>query len=192
MDTTGKRAFITFVNGKPKFADLAAALRAHSGFNSLWDVSFDPVPNTCIPANKALTVAVAVTAPGDDTTTDKVRDGTTKMAIEATFSGYVASVDSSELLEDVLAPTVARDSSATPAAIGLDPSVDFTGPVRTVRYVASTESLTLLPRSGDRINIAAATIATGYVDDDGTTDVNENMNRLQENFSIGSGAALPR
>lgn len=193
VDTTGKRAFITFVNGKPKFADLAAALRGHSGFDSLWDVSFDPVPTTCVSANKALTVTPAVTAAGDDTTTDKVRDGNTKMAIEATFSGYVQTVTSSALLDDVYAPTIARVPLATLTDIGLASQTAVTGPVRTVRYVASTEDVTRLPRSGDRINIEAGTIATGYAaNNPDTTDIDESANRAQENVSIGSGAAIPR
>lgn len=189
MNTAGKRAFITFVNGKPRFADLAAALRAHNEFNGLWDVSFDPIPNTCVPANKALTVGTHVTLEGDSATSaDKDRDGTTKMAIEATFSGYVASVTTSELLADVFAPTVVRIPAATLADIGLSTAGDVTGPVRTVRYVASTQDVTRLPRSGDRINVEAGTIATGYVLADGTAP----QNSAQENFGIGSGAAIPR
>ena len=192
VDTTGKRAFITFVNGKPRFADLAAALRAHNGFNSLWDVSFDPVPNTCVPANKELTVGAHVTVDGDDTTVDKVRDGNTKMAIEATFSGYVASVTTSALLADVYAPTVVRVPTATLTDIGLNTAGDVTGPVRTVRYEASTEDVTRLPRSGDSVDIEAATIATGYAPN--VTDpnnVDEGANRAQK-INIGSGAAAPR
>lgn len=64
VNTRGKRAFITFVGGKPKFSDLAAALRAHSGFNSLWDVSVDNVDGECASADKALTVAEIVTDTG--------------------------------------------------------------------------------------------------------------------------------
>ena len=188
VDTNGKRAFVTFVNGKPKFADLAAALRAHSVFNSLWDVSIDNVAGTCVPANKALVVGGAVTAAGD-----KLRDGNTMMAIEATFSGYVGTVHSSELLADVFAPTVVRVPGATLADIGLDGEADITGPVRSVRWVASTGDVTRLPKSGDRIDITADSIADGYVDDNAdTTNVDESVNRAQEKFPIGSGGTTPR
>ncbi|WP_419863162.1 cell wall-binding repeat-containing protein [Candidatus Poriferisodalis sp.] len=194
VDASGKRAFITFVNGKPKFADLTAALRAHNVFNSLWDVSVDNVQNSCVSANKELTVVAATTASGDETASvDKVRDGNTKMAIEATFNGYVAAVHSSELLADIFAPTVVRVPTATLADISLDGQTDIPGPVRTVRYVASTEDVTRLPKSGDRIDVTADSIADGYAENDvDTTDIDESVNRAQTNLSIGSGAAVPR
>lgn len=188
VDVNGKRAFVTFVNGKPKFADLAAALRAHSVFNSIWDVSIDNVAGTCVPANKALTVGGAVTAAGD-----KLRDGNTMMAIEAIFSGYVETVHGGELLADVFAPTAVRVPGATLANIGLDTAGDVTGPVRSVRWVASTEDVTRLPKSGDVINIEADTIADGYAADDAdTTDIDESKNRAQEKLRIGSGGTTPR
>ena len=193
VDTTGKRAFITFVNGKPKFADLAAALRSHSEFNGLWDVSVDNVQNACAPANKELTVAAAVTAAGDqDASVDKVRDGNTMMAIEATFSGHVATVQSSALLEDVFAATVTRVTGAARSDIGLGSEVPIMGPVRTARWVASTEDVTRLPKSGDRYDVDAGSIATGYAADDENTDVDEGVNRAQPNLRISSGGTAPR
>lgn len=188
VNAAGKRVFITFANGTPKFADLAAALRAHSGFNSLWDVSVDNVEGQCAPANEALTVVAAVSAGGD-----KVRSGNTKMAITATFSGYVSTVHSSALLADVFAATVARVPAATLADIGLGSELDVTGPVRTVRWVASTEDVTRLPRSGDRYDVEADTIADGYADDDTkTTDMDESKNRAQPKQSISRGGTAPR
>lgn len=194
VDPTGKRAFITFVNGKPKFADLAAALRSHSGFNGLWDVSVDNVQNACAPANKELTVAAAVTATGDqDASADKVRDGNTMMAIEATFSGHVATVHSSALLADVFAATVTRVPTATLSDIGLGGEADITGPVRTARWVASTEDVTRLPKSGDRYDVEADTIADGYAEDNAATgDIDEDVNRAQPNLRISSGGTTPR
>lgn len=193
VDVTGKRAFITFVNGKPKFADLAAALRAHGVFNSIWDVSVDNVQSTCVQANKDLTVAAAVTKPGDATSDDKVRDGNTMMAIEAIFSGYVSTVHSAALLADVYAQTIVREPTATLADIDLGSEDDITGPVRTVRWVATTEDVTRLPRSGDRMNIEADTIADGYAaNNTDTTDIDESVNREQLNFSIVSGGTAPR
>ena len=194
VDTTGKRAFITFVNGKPKFADLAAALRSHSGFNGLWDVSVDNVQNACTPANKEMTVGAAVTLTGDQVASaDKVRDGNTKMAIEATFSGHVAVVHSNELLADVFAATVLRVPTAALSDIGLGGEEDITGPVRTARWVASTEDVTRLPKSGDRYNVEADTIADGYADNNpDTTDIDESKNRAQTNLSISSGGTVPR
>ena len=194
VDTTGKRAFITFVNGKPKFADLAAALRSHSGFNGLWDVSVDNVQNACTPANKEMTVGAAVTLTGDQVASaDKVRDGNTKMAIEATFSGQVAVVHSNELLADVFAATVLRVPTAALSDIGLGGEEDITGPVRTARWVASTEDVTRLPKSGDRYNVEADTIADGYADNNpDTTDIDESKNRAQTNLSISSGGTVPR
>ena len=194
VDVTGKRAFITFVNGKPKFADLAAALRAHGVFNSIWDVGVDNLQGACAPANKDLTVAAAVTAAGDDATSqDKVRDGNTMMAIEAIFSGFVQTVHSSELLADMYAQTQVRVPAATLADIGLGSEGDVTGPVRTVRWVATTEDVTRLPRSGDRMNIDADTIADGYAaNDTDTADIDESVNREQLNFSIVSGGTAPR
>ncbi|WP_428116380.1 cell wall-binding repeat-containing protein [Candidatus Poriferisodalis sp.] len=187
VDANGKRAFITFVNGKPKFADLAAALRSHSGFNSLWDVSVDNVDNACAPSNEALTVAAAITASGDE-----VRKGNTRMAIEATFSGYVELVNSSELLTDVFAATVVRVPTAALSDIGLGSASNVSGPVRSVRYVASTEDVTWLPKSGDRYDVDADTIADGYVDDVDTTTEDESKNRAQTNLRIGSGGTTPR
>ena len=194
LDTTGKRAFITFVNGKPKFADLAAALRSHSGFNGLWDVSVDNVQNACAPANKELTVAAAVTAPGDqDASADKVRDGNTMMAIEATFSGYVQTVRSGALLGLVYTATAARVTGAGLTNIGLEGETDVTGPVRTVRWVASTEDVNRLPRSGDRFDVVAGAIADGYAQDIGSTsEINESVNRAQANFGMVSGGTAPR
>ena len=194
VDVTGKRAFITFANGKPKFADLAAALRSHGVFNGLWDVSFDNVANSCAPANKALTVAAAVTASGDqDTSVDKVRDGNTKMAIEATFSGHVATVHSSELLADVYAATIVREPTAALSDIGLGNEGDITGPVRTARWVASTEDVTRLPKSDDRYDVTADSIADGYAENDtNTADIDESVNRAQENLQIDSGGTAPR
>lgn len=194
VNLAGKRAFITFANGRPKFADLAAALRAHSGFNSLWDVSVDNVEGQCAPANEPLTVVAAVTASGDqDVSADKVRDGNTKMAITATFSGYVSSVDSSALLDDVFAAAAARDSAATPAAVGLPGTVGatVTGPIRTVRYVASTEDLDLLPRSGDLYDVEAD-IADGYAADKTDTDADESKNKEQLKQTISRGGTAPR
>ena len=193
VDTTGKRAFITFVNGKPTFADLAAALRSHSEFNGLWDVSVDNVQNACAPANKELTVAAAVTAAGDqDASVDKVRDGNTMMAIEATFSGHVATVHSTELLADVFAATATRVTGAALSDIGLGNEDDITGPVRTARWVASTEDVTWLPKSGDRYDVEADTIADGYAADVDTTVVDESKNRAQPNLRISSGGTAPR
>ena len=193
LDTTGKRAFITFVNGKPKFADLAAALRSHSGFNGLWDVSVDNVQNACAPANKELTVAAAVTAPGaQDVSADKVRDGNTMMAIEATFSGHVATVHSSELLAEVFKATVTRVPTAALSDIGLGSEDDIAGPVRTARWVASTEDVTRLPKSGDRYNVEAGTIADGYAQDDSNTPADESANRVQPNLTISGGGTTPR
>ncbi|WP_420625144.1 cell wall-binding repeat-containing protein [Candidatus Poriferisodalis sp.] len=194
VDTTGKRAFITFVNGKPKFADLAAALRSHSGFNGLWDVSVDNVQNACAPANKELTVAGAVTATGDqDVSADKVRDGNTMMAIEANFSGHVATVHSNPLLEDVFAATVIRVPTAALSDIGLGNEDDITGPVRSARWVASTEDVTRLPKSGDRYDVEADTIADGYVDNNpDTTDIDESVNRAQTRLTVSSGGTTPR
>ena len=128
--STAKRGFIMFVDGKPNFADLAAALRSYSGFNGRWDVSVGSVLNACAPANKELTVAAAVTVPGDDTTAGKVRDGNTMMAIEATFSGRVAMVRDSALLADVFAAAVTRVPTAALADIGLGGETDITGPLR--------------------------------------------------------------
>ena len=195
VNPTGKRAFITFVNGKPKFADLAAALRTHSAFNSRWEVSFDNVQGACASANKELTVAAAVTASGDqDASVDKIRDGNTKMAIEANFSGNgtVQTVRSDALLNLVYTATATRVSGATLASIGLDGQSPVTGPVRTVRWVASTEDVNLLPKSGDHFDVAAGAIADGYAQDDTTTDVNESTNRAQTNVTIASGATPPR
>lgn len=193
VNTAGKRAFITFANGKPKFSDLMAALRAHSTFNNLWEVSVDNVADSCVSADKALTVAAATTASGDqEVSVDKVRDGNTKMAIEARFSGYVQTVYSSELLADAFAATVARVSTATLSDIGLSGQENLSGPIRVARYVASTEDVTRLPRSGDRYDVAAATIADGYAADNGNTTVDESKNRAQPNRRIGSGATAPR
>lgn len=194
VNTSGKRAFITFAGGKPKFADLAAALRAHSVFNSLWEVSIDNVQNSCAVANKALVVQAAVTAPGDDSTSaDKVRDGNTKMAIEATFSGYVQTVYSNALLEDAFAATALRVSGAQLSDIALGSQGDKTGPIRTARWVASTEDVTRLPKSNDRVDVTAGSIALGYAaDDSNTTNVNESQNPAQSNLRIGTGAATPR
>ena len=196
VNAAGKRAFITFVNGRPKFADLVAALRAHSVFNSLWEVSVDNVEGSCASANEALTVAGAVTATGD-----RVRAGNTKMAITATFmggSGYVMAVHSSELLADVFAATAVRVPGATLADIGLGSEDDVTGPVRTVRWVASTEDVTRLPRSGDRYEVEADTIADGYATDDPDTEMDENKNGAQPRTStlpkpfISTGGTAPR
>ncbi|MCY3585933.1 MAG: cell wall-binding repeat-containing protein [Acidimicrobiaceae bacterium] len=189
VNAAGKRAFITIADGRPTFANLATALRAHSGFNSLWEVSVDNVEGSCASANEALTVAAAVTAGGD-----KVRNGNTKMAIEARFSGYVASVTSSELLTDVFAAAAARDSAATPAAVGLPGTVGATvnGPIRTVRYVASTEDLDLLPRSGDGFDVEAGTIATGYAENVDRTPADDSVNAAQANQTIRGGATPPR
>ena len=196
VNTTGKRAFITFGGGKPKFSDLAAALRSHSVFNSLWEVGVDNVVGACASANKELTVGAAVTAPGDDTSADKVRDGSTMMAIEANFTGHVLAVHSSELLADVYAPTIVRVPAATLTDIGLGSETDVPGPVRTVRWVASTEDVAHLPKPGDRINIEADTIADGYAPDDTSANapagIDESVNRAQTNFTITSGATPPR
>ena len=59
---------------------------------------------------------------------------------------------------------------------------DITGPVRTGRWVASTEDVTRLPKSGDRYDIEADTIADGYADDNpDTTDIDGSVNRAQTN-----------
>ena len=197
VNPTGKRAFITFVNGKPKLADLASALRAHSAFNSRWEVSFDNVQNACASANKALTVAAAVTASGDeDASVDKVRDGNTQMAIEANFSGNgsVQTVRSSALLNLVYTATAARVTSATLDAIGLGSGnvSDATGPLRTVRWVASTEDVNLLPKPNDRFDVTAGAIADGYVTDNDGIDPDKSTNRAQTNVTISSGATPPR
>lgn len=54
--------------------------------------------------------------------------------------------------------------------------------------MAPTEEASRLPKAGDRVDVAAATIADGYADDAAATAyVDESKNRTQTNLRIGSG-----
>ena len=199
VNAVGKRAFVTFADGKPKFADLATALNSHRGFSSLWEVSIDNSQNTCAPSNKAITVPTTTTTTQSG---DQAVTGNTKMAIQATFTGYVRTVKSSALLDAVLDAADTRNGGlAVKASIGLSnsgttetgPIRNVKGPVRTVRYIASTNDESLLPRNGDKFTVAQGAIADGYADDDSdTSDADERLSKAQTDVSIGSGAAQPQ
>ena len=116
-----------------------------------------------------------------------------KLAIEARFSGYVRTVYSSALLDDVFAATAARVSGATLGNIGLGSEANVAGPARSVRYVAETEDAARLPRSGERCTVAAGTIADGYAADNANrANVDESKNKAQANLSISTGAPIPQ
>lgn len=194
VDVNGKRAFITFVNGKPKFSDLAAALRANSVFNGIWDVSVDNVQNSCSSADKALTVPPATGTVTVDT--NRIRAGNTKMAIEARFSGRVELVRSDALLGLVYEDAAARVTVAALGDINLGSEANVDGPVQNVRWIASTADVGRLPRVGDNFDVAAGAIADGYADDNTAANapagIDESTNRAQTNVTIRSGATPPR
>ena len=190
VNAGGKRVFVTFANGRPKFADLAEALNSHRGFSSLWNVEVDNTQNTCAPANKAITVPTTTTV---TQASDQVSPlGNTKMTIEATFSGYVARVHGSALLDDVLAASDTRAGTSVKSTIGLGSAGDLVGPIRTVRWEASTSNVALLPRSNDLVKVTADSIADGYAIDDTDTDVDESKNIAQTDLRIGTGAPTPQ
>lgn len=217
---SAKRAWVTFMDGVGKFADLKKALEADRAFSALWDVSVDPASttNTCVAANNALTVPTTTVA-----SPDAIQTGYTMIALEASFSSsHVQTVYGSALFDDILrqarGATRANvaDNSAWSALSGVDiwrdrASIDsngnatgeyafgnVTGPLQKVRFEIRTSDLKYLPASGDRVIVTKGTaadnaIAQGYDDTEPTPNPNSLTDPyLYNNASSTTGISISR
>lgn len=192
VNESAKQAFVTFVDGVGKMADLKKALESVNAFDKLWEVSIEPASqtNTCVLANAPLTLP-AVTVPSPAT----IATGYTMVALRAEFNtGHVKKVYGGELFDDILraalAPTRANQTDKTgwAAITGVDiwrdkatfdnngsPTGLYTfgniegGPLRRVRFEIRASEAKYLPRSNDRVIVTKGTdttdsIAEGYDD----------------------------
>ena len=123
VSTKDRRIVVRIVNGKPKFADLKAALEGNATVSSLFNVLVDnaysdpdgtPV-DTCKSANLELRhadlpqVGDETAAEGDDITT--LTGGQTTATVTITFNGWVEDIStaqSTQLMTHVLAGAMSR------------------------------------------------------------------------------------
>jgi putative cell wall-binding protein len=206
-DTT---VFVRFNDGSAKNGDLKAVLEGNNAFSSMFEVKLPADADGGCDATADNDLALGT----DDRqeAADPASGGTTEVAIEVRFNGYVNTIDDDELLADILAGVVVRaevETNAATLALGLDSLTEFAGPGTTHRYEASTGDAGMLPAVRDLVNTdagydlsasdadqkiaAAAEVAVGYAsDDDTTTTVQENKNASsQVRIGRSSGVKQP-
>lgn len=172
VDESSKRVSVRWVNGKATVGDLLSALRANAGFDERFSVSVAP-------CSAPLSTALVHTAAARDMLAVSAGAGRTDLAIEVRFSGYLATVDGSELMNDVLARTAVRnvaDSDADTvtelvALLGItgDNSAVIVGgaPGTTVRFQMTAASVAHMPMANDAVITVAG--AEALNDDPNTT-----------------------
>ena len=180
---------VRFNTGNATYGDLKAALEANSAFDALFDVEL-AVVDCKSTARTGLSLSTATTHRQIAVDLDL---GITKVAIQVTFNGYIATVAGKShdwLLADILAATIARDTTETATLasvrtdLGLGPSdvTTFAGPTTAVRYEAVTSNPAALPQVRDLVVTTAGIaaddvdiniddyVAYGYVPDDPATE----------------------
>ena len=173
VDTKGKKATVRFVNGKATLGDLLAALKAESAFDERFSATTgcDAVPTTALTPTRPDDATEALA-----TTTDV---GRTQFAIEVRFSGYINEHTDAELLDDVLARTVARNPEiddraaliqAMTTAGNADSETPGTGThtpySTTVRYEMTVSASSHMPLSRDLVDTDAGAGQSGDADAD--------------------------
>ena len=166
VDTKGKKATIRFVNGRASLGDLLAALKANSDFDQRFTATTgcDAVASTALMPSVEPDDRVALA--------DTDRMGRTQFAIEVRFSGFIAEKSDEELLDDVLARTVARNTdianrealiklmeTAGTGENGYDPGLGAHVPYsKTVRYEMTVSTASHVPLNRDLVaSVAGAT-----------------------------------
>ena len=109
VNSRDKLLFIRFVNGEATFADLKAALEANSAFAEHFEAGYVRRDDCSIPVDNKL----AIQRSSRQVTAAPGTVGTTQVAIEVRFSGYVAQVNTGELLNDVFGATLKRNGIAS-------------------------------------------------------------------------------
>ena len=202
---------VRFNTGNATYGDLKAALEANSAFDALFDVEL--ALDSC--ASTARTELSLGTTDSHRQIAVSLEGGETKVAIQVTFNGYIASIIDGDdadvqtaLLGDILAATIARGTTATPpldlaavlAALSLNPNAsDFVriqGPTTVVRYETVTTDAAMLPQVRDLVITEAGSgtnpqpVAYGYaMDDPNTANVDESKNGASRVF-IGRSSSV--
>ncbi len=201
VNSRDQTVFVRFNNGKAKFSDLQAALEANSAFDALFELKVDADPTSITggacgrPADSELAIDAANSDTGAAGLTrgvtasnTELASGVTKVAIQVTFNAYISAHDDDELLNDVLAATLARAQKAEAAAtqndvrtaltlasivtaVGDTQNVVASYPGTKVTYRATTSNAAMLPMVRDLVVTTAAEDA----DDTETTDVDETV-----------------
>ena len=180
VNTTDRRIVVRIANGKPKYADLKAALEANSTVNSLFNVLVDNAydaddEDTCKAANLELkhgALPVLGDTEGDPDADDiaMLTSGITKANIKVNFNGWVEDIgaddQSGRLLGHILADTMKRHQPGVAAPVlattltALGPVVatvlthaNADGPVRDVSFGISTSEASALPLPRDIVDV---------------------------------------
>lgn len=168
VDTRGKRVTIRWVNGKATVGNLLEALRAESDFDQHFAASINP-------CSAPLSTPLVHTDAGRNALATSAEAGRTQFAIEVRFNAYIDTVDSDELLEDLLAAAATRANTTndddgiraategdgnTPAGGGLalgagDQSTTTDRQTQVVRYEGETALVKNLPMARDLVETAA-------------------------------------
>jgi hypothetical protein len=224
VNSRDRAVFVRFNNGEAKFQDLQAALEGNSAFDAMFEVKVDADSESIAggacgkPAeNVVLITALERGAAASTVQMGSTTSGVTKVAIQVTFNAYISAHENEELLNDVLAETLARavkaDGAATittvrdALALGTSTIADNTTagyPGTRVSYSATTPMAGMLPQVRDLVvttrvastNLAATSyddtvdVATGYADDVATTaNQDENKNDGSQ-VRIGRSSAV--
>ena len=173
VDAKGRQVSIRHVNGKATLGDLLAALRANSDFDQRFSVSTDP-------CSASPTTPLVPSAAARNTAATSADSGRTQFAIEVRFRDFIKQHTDADLLDDVLARTVARSRVADRAtlitALTTAGSSDLGGETpgtgspaqstdravygKTVRYEMTASSAAHIPRQRDIVDTAAGSNAT--------------------------------
>ena len=194
--------FVRFANGAAKFGDLKDALESTRFFADNFEIQ--------LPANMAegcdatRDEALSLDAADRQVSEGLMTGGMTQVAIEVRFNGYAQTVDSSELLDDLLADTANRGGEDVTVAIvsgalAITDTADKaanSAPTTIFRYEATTGDAAMLPLPRDLVSTEAGRVAdlsadppvtavepvaTGYADDDDkTSKVNEELNAASQ------------
>ncbi|MYG88080.1 MAG: cell wall-binding repeat-containing protein [Acidimicrobiales bacterium] len=106
VSSTDRVVSVRFNTGNAKFADLKSALEANSAFDAMFKVTLPAADSGVCGATANNALVITAVDRGETVTTG---NGTTAVAIEVTFSAYVASIDADgELGNDVFAQVVKR------------------------------------------------------------------------------------
>ena len=196
-----KTATVTFRNGPVTIASLLAALKADSEFDALFGASTgcDAVATTRLAPSPAAADRDALSTFVDADGTDASAGiGRTQFAVEVGFNAYIATAVADELLDDILARTLARNRNNADAdtlaelrpLLGIDSVTDADtivggAPGRTVRYEMETASVALMPMARDRVlTLAGAEVLL----DNPNTDATETDFRSAEDH-VATGYA---
>ena len=179
VNSRDKVVFVRFNTGDAKFGDLKAELEGSSAFDAMFEVKLPANTETGAGCGATLNQPLDIDNTDRQIGTGDLVGGMTQVAIVVRFNGYVQTVVSGGLLEDVLADTARRGGDTVSAndvatALGIqaipDKAVD-SAPATTFRYDAITSQAAMLPQVRDLVTTLAG--ADAIPDDSATTTVDE-------------------